>query len=172
MMPSVCRSRAGDVFLMIDRSEKVRAGQMGNSRFRFAVTIVVTAAALSSCTTTNGPRTGGLFSARAASGASASAAYIAALQGGIVSRSGLDLSNSEMQRALEAEYRALEAAPGGQPVAWSGQKVSGQVVAAAPYQVGQQNCRQYTHKLVENGRQIEVRGAACRNSSGSWTPLT
>jgi hypothetical protein len=90
------------MFLMIDRSEKVRAGQMENSRFRFAMTVVVTAATLSSCTTTSGSKSGGLFSARAASGASASATYIAALQGGIVSRSGLDLSNSETQRALEA----------------------------------------------------------------------
>ncbi|MFP3386428.1 hypothetical protein, partial [Tritonibacter sp. SIMBA_163] len=79
-----------------------------------------------------------------ASSRSSSAQYISALQGGIVSRSGVTIGDSDRSRALEAEYRALEAAPGGQPVAWTGSSVSGQVVAAAPYQVGSQNCRQYT----------------------------
>lgn len=101
-----------------------------------------------------------------------SAVFITALQGGIVSRTGVELSKSEMQRALEAEYRALEAAPGGQPVTWAGREVSGEVVAAAPYQVGKQNCRQFTHKINDNGREIQARGAACRNPNGTWSPLT
>ncbi|ATN33630.1 hypothetical protein ACO34A_07395 [Rhizobium sp. ACO-34A] len=141
---------------------------MGDTRIRSVAVVALTALALSGCGTTGGPR-GGLAST---SKANSSTLYISALQGGIVSRSGVKLSNSERQRALEAEYRALEAAPGGQPVAWQAGDVSGQVVAAAPYQVGQQNCRQYTHKLVDNGKQIEARGAACRNSDGTWTPLT
>ncbi|MCJ7996043.1 hypothetical protein J5N58_16620 [Rhizobium cremeum] len=141
---------------------------MGDTRIRSVALAALTALALTGCSTTGGSR-GGLVSSGKAD---ASALYISALQGGIVSRSGVKLSNSERQRALEAEYRALEAAPGGQPVAWTSDGVSGQVVAAAPYQVGQQNCRQYTHKLVDNGKQIEARGAACRNSDGTWTPLT
>ncbi|PZU86616.1 MAG: hypothetical protein DI528_09080 [Shinella sp.] len=141
---------------------------MGDTRIRSVAMVALTALALTGCGTTGGPR-GGLAST---SKANSSTLYISALQGGIVSRSGVKLSNSERQRALEAEYRALEAAPGGQPVAWQGGEVSGQVIAAAPYQVGQQNCRQYTHKLVDNGKQIEARGAACRNSDGTWTPLT
>ena len=79
---------------------------------------------------------------------------------------------SDMQRALEAEYRALEAAPGGQPVVWQGSGVSGSVVAAAPYQVGSQNCRQYSHTLTVDGRQTVTRGAACRNEDGAWAPLS
>ncbi|GEO84393.1 MULTISPECIES: hypothetical protein [Alphaproteobacteria] len=141
---------------------------MSVSRFGGAAALMLAALALSACTTTGGSKGGFLSSGKA----NPSALYISALQGGIVSRSGLKLTDSELQRALEAEYRALEAAPGGQPVAWTGQSVSGQVVAAAPYQVGQQNCRQYTHKLNAKGRQIEARGAACRNSNGTWTPLT
>ncbi|MHA7970341.1 hypothetical protein [Rhizobium terricola] len=141
---------------------------MGVSRFRGAAAIALAAFALSACTTTGGTR-GGVLSSRKGN---PSALYISALQGGIVARSGVKLSNSELQRALEAEYRALEAAPGGQPVAWKGDSVSGEVVAAAPYQVGQQNCRQYTHKLNDQGRQISARGAACRNTNGTWTPLT
>jgi Surface antigen len=133
--------------------------------------IVVSAAlsALAGCTTAGKSSGGGLFGGSANKD---SAVYITALQGGIVQRSGVQLSNSDRQRALEAEYRALEAAPGGQPVAWSGGNVRGEVVAAAPYQVGAQNCRQYTHKLTAGGRQAEARGAACRNNDGTWSPLT
>ena len=78
------------------------------------------------------------------------------------------MSDSDKQRALEAEYRALEAAPGGQPVVWSGRTMSGQVVAAAPYQVGSQNCRQYTHTVTVDGKQTVARGSACRNDNGTW----
>ncbi|MGO7450301.1 hypothetical protein ACC668_37525, partial [Rhizobium ruizarguesonis] len=70
------------------------------------------------------------------------------LQGGIVGRSGVSLTDSDKQRALEAEYRALEGAAVGQPVLWTGKDVTGKVVAAAPYQVGSQNFRQYTHTLA------------------------
>jgi surface antigen len=122
------------------------------------------ALALSGCTTMGGGSAGSVKAG--------SAVYISALQGGIVSRTGVKLSNSETQRALEAEYRALEAAPGGQPVTWAGRDVRGEVIAAAPYQVGKQNCRQFTHKVVQGNRTLEARGAACRNANGTWTPLT
>ena len=154
---------------MIDRSKDgTGAVPMGFSRFKGVAVAALAAFVLSACTTGGGSK-GGLLSSDKTN---PSALYISALQGGIVSRAGVKLSNSELQRALEAEYRALEAAPGFQPVAWVGQSVSGQVVAAAPYQVGQQNCRQYVHKLNDKGRQIEARGAACRNPNGTWTPLT
>jgi surface antigen len=94
------------------------------------------------------------------------------LQGGIVGRAGANLSSSDRSRALEAEYRALEAAAGGQAIAWKGDDASGQVIANAPYQVGRQNCRQYRHTLTVGGRETTARGAACRNSDGTWTPLT
>ncbi|MCR6498893.1 hypothetical protein MUO32_07620 [Shinella sp. CPCC 101442] len=123
----------------------------------------------SGCTTTSGGKT----SADGATVATGPGVYISALQGGLVSRnSAAQLSKADMQRALEAEYRALEAAPGGQPVVWQGQGVSGAVVAAAPYQVGSQNCRQYSHTLTVNGRDTATRGAACRNADGAWTPLS
>lgn len=102
-----------------------------------------------------------------------SATYIAALQGGVVERAGgASLGRADRQRALEAEYRALEAAPGGQPVTWGSGDVKGSVVAAAPYQVGSQNCRQYSHTVTVDGKIATARGAACRNPNGTWTPLT
>jgi surface antigen len=134
--------------------------------FRLGLSPILLACMLAGCTSTSeGGR--GLLSSRSSS----SAQYITALQGGIVSRSGVTISDSDRSRALEAEYRALEAAPGFQPVVWKGRGVSGEVVAAAPYQVGSQNCRQYRHTLDVGGREVIARGAACRNANGTWTPL-
>ncbi|MGF0536745.1 hypothetical protein ACQQ2Q_02040 [Agrobacterium sp. ES01] len=134
-----------------------------------SIVIIVAFASLAGCTTSSGGKGTGSF---LSSSSNSSTVFITSLNGGIVARSGVQLSKDDRERALEAEYRALEAAPGGQPVAWAGSNVSGQVVAAAPYQVGAQNCRQYTHKINTNGREVEARGAACRNKNGSWTPLT
>ena len=101
---------------------------------------LLVAVALTGCTTTKGAASRGIFSSKP----SASAAFLTALQGGLVGRSGVTLGDSDKQRALEAEYRALEGAAVGQPMLWTGKDVTGKVVAAAPYQVGSQNCRQYT----------------------------
>ena len=105
--------------------------------------------------------------------ANTSASYIAALGDGVIgNETGITLSKADRQRALEAEYRALEASRGGQPVVWQGSGISGSVVAAAPYQVGSQNCRQYSHTVTVKGQDTVARGAACRNANGTWTPLT
>jgi surface antigen len=132
------------------------------------IAALMVAPILSSCNTTAGKATLGKLSPIKSN---PSATFITALDGGIVQRTGITLSDSDKQRALEAEYRALEAAPGGQPVAWSGRTVSGQVVAAAPYQVGSQNCRQYTHTVTVGDKPTVARGAACRNDDGTWSPL-
>ncbi|MBB6220891.1 surface antigen [Rhizobium leguminosarum] len=128
---------------------------------------LLVAVVLTGCTTTKGAASRGIFSSKP----SASAAFLTALQGGLVGRSGVTLSDSDKQRALEAEYRALEGAAVGQPMLWTGKDITGKVVAAAPYQVGSQNCRQYTHTLTVDGKDTVVRGAACRNEDGSWSPL-
>lgn len=126
-------------------------------------------AVVSGCTSASRSATGarGLLSPKP----SASAGYITALQGGIVGRSGAELSSSDRSRALEAEYRALEEAAGGQAVQWKGDGANGEVIANAPYQVGAQNCRQYRHTVTVDGKDMLARGAACRNSDGTWTPL-
>lgn len=147
------------------RSQRMKTGLRG----AFFPLLLATAT-VSGCTTTSGGAAGtGGTAVPAGAGV-----YITALQGGLVSRNagGAQLSKADMQRALEAEYRALEAAPGGQPVVWQGKGVSGSVVAAAPYQVGSQNCRQYSHTLTVDGRDTATRGAACRNADGAWAPLS
>lgn len=105
----------------------------------------------------------------------AAAFYIQALKGGLIGRiSDVKISKSDRVRALEAEYKALESSPGGQKVVWDGSGgMHGEVVAAVPYQVGSQNCRQYIHAIsISGGAPHTARGAACRNANGSWTPLT
>jgi surface antigen len=103
------------------------------------------------------------------------AAIISAMGGGLVGGTiGDDLSRGERRIALEAEYRALEYTPNRQPVVW-GDKPDGhygEVVAAAPYRVGSQDCRQYAHTVYTGGQPKKARGTACRNADGSWTPLT
>lgn len=101
-------------------------------------------------------------------------AFVRALDGGLVSKiQGANLGTEDRKLALQAEYKALEDAPGGQAVPWSGATgVNGTVVAATPYQVGTQNCRQYTQTVNVDGRAMVARGAACRNPNGTWTPLS
>ncbi|WP_420408909.1 hypothetical protein [Hoeflea sp.] len=102
-------------------------------------------------------------------------AILGALNGGILpAQAASSLSRADRLRSLEAEYQALEKTPGGQTVAWKAPvgRTSGEVTAGTPYQVGQQNCRQYTHTAQINGMPVTGRGAACRNPDGSWTPLS
>lgn len=136
----------------------------------FLITPTLFAAiALSGCSTTSSKVVGvSLFSSAKPP---ASATFISALDGGIVERTGIKLSDNDKQRALEAEYRALESSPLGQSVVWKGRGATGEVVAAAPYQVGSQNCRQYTHTVTVDDKPTMARGAACRNDDGTWTPL-
>jgi surface antigen len=102
-------------------------------------------------------------------------AIIKSMRGGLVGGSiGAGLSDDEKNHALEAEYRALEYGQGGQATAWKGDSSDtyGQAVAAQPYRVGSQDCRQYTQTVVRDGQTKIARGTACRNGDGSWTPLT
>ncbi|MBS9719901.1 hypothetical protein JYU29_04270 [Tianweitania sp. BSSL-BM11] len=103
------------------------------------------------------------------------AALLDQMAGGLVGGTiGKELDNRDKRSALEAEYRALEYTPSGQPVTWRNQKAGhyGEVVAAQPYRVGSQDCRQYNHTVFVGGAPRTARGSACRNADGSWTPLT
>ncbi|KQZ12970.1 MULTISPECIES: hypothetical protein [unclassified Mesorhizobium] len=101
--------------------------------------------------------------------------FIAAMNGGLVGGNiGSGLTAQEKRSGLEAEYKALEYTASGQPVAWKGDQANhyGEVVAAQPYRVGSQDCRQYRHTVTAGGPAVTARGTACRNADGSWTPLT
>jgi surface antigen len=100
---------------------------------------------------------------------------IAAMNGGLIGGSiGSSLNDKEKRNALEAEYKALEYTASGQTVAWKSDEPShhGEVVAAQPYRVGSQDCRQYTQTVYNGSASQSAHGTACRNADGSWTPLT
>ncbi|PYE88401.1 hypothetical protein [Phyllobacterium leguminum] len=128
---------------------------------------------LSACGTASGPRPSlipGISSPSAT--ASSSSDVLGALGNGLIGTSVSRLDKADRKKALEAEYKALEYARAGDASSWKGDGASGEVVAAQPYQVGSQNCRQYTHSFTIDGAPQTVRGTACRNPDGSWTPLT
>ena len=136
-------------------------------------------AALAGCGTTSQTtsRSGGGLLGLAGGGTpggGTAASRISAMNGGLVGGTiGAGLNAGEKRSALEAEYKALEYTACGQKVAWQGiSGHSGEVVAAQPYRVGSQDCRQYTQTVVIGGASTTARGTACRNSDGSWTPLT
>ncbi|WP_188824227.1 hypothetical protein [Brucella endophytica] len=125
---------------------------------------------LSACSTVSGPRPS-LISIGPSS-KPARSDVLGALGNGLIGTAASRLSSGDRRKALEAEYKALEYARAGDATSWKGSDASGEVVAAQPYQVGSQNCRQYTHTFTVNGAPQTARGTACRNGDGSWTPLT
>ena len=92
---------------------------------------------------------------------------------GLLGSSIQSLSKEDRKQALEAEYKALEYTDAGKAVGWTSSKdgTSGSVTPGQPYQVGSQNCRQYSHSFVINGVPQTVHGSACRNANGTWSPL-
>jgi surface antigen len=141
------------------------------------VLAVASSAFLAACGTASQTGGGGLLGGGSSQGSGSgkvAGTIIAAMNGGLVGGTvGTGLSEREKRNALEAEYRALEYTASGQKVAWQGEPGhSGEVVAAQPYRVGSQDCRQYTQTVVIGGATSTARGTACRNADGSWTPLT
>lgn len=129
--------------------------------------LIAVALMVSSCSATGGG--GASIAPQPLSGQPA--AQSAALNGGLVQRAGVSLSPVDQAKALQAEQYALAAAPAGEAVNWQGENARGYVTAASPYQVGDQNCRQYTQRIVANGSEFVGRGAACREAAGSWSLL-
>lgn len=145
-----------------------------------AVALIVLAFAVAGCTTSqiaksNYAEEPGQTAAPISGTADLSNPLLKALNGGLVARSaGAQLSPGDRSLALQAEYKALEYSPAGKPVDWSDPDTGahGEVSAAQPYQVGTQNCRQYTHTVFVGSVPQSARGTACRNQDGSWTPLS
>lgn len=140
------------------------------------VALVAGLLAGSGCTTTS-LSSGGVVPALGGgddgSSGKVAARIINAMDGGLIGGTiGNGLNSDDRRKALEAEYRALEYGQGGQAVAWKGGDRSGEVVAAQPYRVGSQDCRQYSQTVFTTGTPLTARGTACRNADGSWTPLT
>lgn len=85
---------------------------------------------------------------------------------------GESLDRTSMNRAIQAEYIALEKGRSGSPVVWTGlSEISGKVIPQQPYQVGSTDCRRYEHILQDGEAEKRATGTACRNDKGSWVPL-
>ena len=134
--------------------------------------VMAVAAVVSGCA--SGATDAGLSPVLTSQYVSETGAVAGVTSGGLVgSITAAKLSRAEIVSALEAEYRTLESTPGGQKVTWDGRGgTRGEVVAAQPYSVGSQNCRQYSHVLEFDGNRATARGTACRNEDGTWTPLS
>lgn len=86
---------------------------------------------------------------------------------------GFGLSGDDGQRALAAEYQALQQGAAGAPVLWQGSTpaVYGEVVPGALYTVNEYECRDYAHTIYVNGVREAGRGTSCRIGGGPWTPV-
>jgi len=147
---------------------------------RSAIVFTIIAVAVAGCTTSqivksNYAEEPGQTAAGITGTVDLSNPLLKALKGGLIGGTiGAQLGPADRSRALQAEYKALEYSPAGKPVDWADPDTGahGEVSAAQPYQVGSQNCRQYTHTVFVNGVPQSARGTACRNQDGSWTPLS
>jgi surface antigen len=146
------------------------------SRKFFCAVLLAVAGLTAGCASHRAPKPGTAVSGSPAKqpGEAVGSTILQEMNGGLIRGPiGAGLSRRDRRSALEAEYKALEYTPSGQPVPWqnAGSKYRGQVVAGQPYQVGSQNCRQYTDTVFTADTSQTARGAACRNPDGSWTPL-
>ncbi|MCT4654460.1 MAG: RT0821/Lpp0805 family surface protein [Cohaesibacter sp.] len=119
---------------------------------------------------------GGAIGNQFGSGEGKAAATVAgALLGALAgSQIGSLLDERDQRYAYGAEQRALEYGRSGAPVGWSNPDSGrrGQVVPAQAYTVNNLTCRDYTHTIYIDGQPQTARGQACRQSDGTWKPVS
>lgn len=155
-------------------------------RFRpFALSILLATSALAAGCQTD-PYTGGITNETAgtvggaAVGAIAGAAIakndvagavIGAAIGGVIgNRIGANMDDVSRQRYFAAQSRAFET---GAPQEWYNDERGdrGRVSAGREYYQSGQACRPYESEVWISGRGETMRGTACRNPDGSWSPV-
>jgi surface antigen len=100
--------------------------------------------------------------------------FAGAVIGGIVGNEiGRSLDARDRQLAQQAEYDAWERGPPGRPVRWQNPDNGryGEVIPEKSYRRGALDCRDYVHKVYIDGRPQTMRGTACRNPDGTWSPV-
>jgi surface antigen len=155
---------------------------------KFIAVALVGALTLAACATEPGSRqesgavagavaggiAGALLGGRGA-GSRVAGAAIGAVAGGLLgSAIGASLDERDRRRAYAAEMQALEYGAPDAPVGWRGESSGyyGTVVPGAYYEERGTRCRRYTHTVYIQGKPQVVRGTACRNPDGSWTPIS
>jgi surface antigen len=119
-----------------------------------------------------GAVTGGIIGNQFGKGSGRAAATVAGvLVGGLIGNQiGKDLDDEERERALEAEYRALEYGPDDEPTEWRGSRdgYHGYTKPGRRYTQHNMQCREFTSTIYINGRPETARGKACRRPDGTW----
>lgn len=98
-------------------------------------------------------------------------AIVGGLIGGAI---GSSLDEADRQRAMAAEYQALEYGRSGAPTTWQNPDHPdryGTVVPGPAYDRAGSSCREYTHTIYIDGRPQTARGTACRQPDGTWRPI-
>ncbi len=95
----------------------------------------------------------------------------AALRGSIAPTSTVKLSATAEDRALLAQYRALQFGTVGQPIGWEADGFKGEITPTQLYRVGSQDCRGYTHVISKGSSKVRQVGSACRSGGDLWTPV-
>ena len=112
---------------------------------------------------------GGLIAAAAGGGGAAIAGAVigGALLGGFA---GNALDQRDKRLAAEAQQRALETAPTGQPVTWNNPDTghTGTITPTKTYQANGSYCREFQSDVVIDGKPDKAWGTACRQPDGSW----
>jgi len=83
-----------------------------------------------------------------------------------------ELDVAAKRAAKDAEYRALEFGRTGTPVAWQAGKSHGEVVPGPLYHVNASDCRDFTHTVYIASQPHATRATACRQSNGTWQPVS
>lgn len=92
-----------------------------------------------------------------------------ALGDGLVGQiKGVRLRGDVKAKAVDAEFQALQFAPAGKEVIWSEGRWRGQVMPTQVYRIGSQDCRGFTHTLLDGAKSWKQAGTACRSEDGVW----
>ncbi len=87
---------------------------------------------------------------------------------------GKSMDDVDRMKAGQAQQQALESRPDGVASAWSNPNTghSGRVTPTKTYQTASgENCREYQHEVVIDGKRETVSGTACRRSDGTWRAI-
>lgn len=126
--------------------------------------------------TVAGAVAGGVIGHQIGSGSGRVAATaIGAVLGGLIGHEiGTALDERDRERALAAEYQALEYGRSGAKVGWNNPDTGhyGEVVPGPAYESAGSQCRSYTHTIYIDGRPQTASGTACRRPDGTWQTVS
>lgn len=142
--------------------------------------------ALAGCQNTMGPKqtfgglsgavAGGVIGNQFGEGDGKTAATVAGVLIGALAGANIGkmLDENDRRYAYAAQNRALEYGRSGAPVRWNNPDSGryGQFVPTQAYTVNNLTCRDYTHTIYIDGQPQTARGRACRQSDGTWKPVS